>query len=117
MNYLSKREKVFVLIVLISIAILAGGCTTYARPYVEVGLAYQLDQNTDYWLQKDRDWQCSNGLQGQLEVGYHISEPVLGNDHIRIGYHHESWVNCGGPFNKRAEVYQDDIRVVYHMQF
>ena len=124
MKYLSKQEKLLVLIVLISVAILGtSGCTvldtveeyTGTRPYVEIGAAYQIDKNTDYWLQKERTWQCSNGIQGQLEVG--MIRPTK-NGHLRLGYHHESWLNCGKPLgNGEPEVYQDDVRLVYHHVF
>lgn len=114
MKFLNKYERVYLLMVLICLAFLVAGCGN-VRPYVEVGAAYQLDGMSDYWVRTSRSWQCSNGIQGQLEVGvkYHV-----GNDHVRLGYHHESWLNCGQPFgNGRPEIYQDDVRLVYHAEF
>lgn len=80
------------------------GCSGVA-PYATVGLGYQIDDNTDYWLKTSQSWQCSKQPQFHAEVGLEF-------DHnLTVGYHHQSWVRCGGPFNSRPEVYTDDIRI------
>ena len=86
---------------LILLTVFISGCAT---PYAEVGVAYPLDKYTDYWVQTDRTWQCSNGPQAHFEVG------VEKND-WQLGIHHQSWWGCGGPFNNRPEVYENDIRI------
>ena len=83
---------------------LLSGCAS--SPYAEVGLGWQVDGQTDYWLQQDRDWQCSHGPLVEAEIGLEME----GN--WKVGYHHQSWLMCGGPFGDgKPEVYQDDIRI------
>lgn len=81
------------------------GCASAPEPYLEVGIGYQIDAQTDYWLQTDRSWQCSRQPQAHFELGAEF-------DHdLKIGYHHQSWWRCGGIGNDRPEVYTDDIRI------
>jgi hypothetical protein len=82
--------------------LLLGGCS--AAPYAELGLGYQVDAQTDYWVQTDREWQCSKQPQFHGELGLEF------NNNWKIGYHHQSWVLCGG-HNDTPEVYMDDIRI------
>jgi len=82
--------------------LLVSGCVV--SPYAEIGVAYQLDSYTDYWLQTERPHQCSNGPQGHFEVG-------VPKNNWSLGLHHQSWWLCGGPLNTRPEVYQNDIRL------
>jgi len=89
--------------VFIAITLLLTGCT--ATPYGELSLGYQIDGMTDHWLQTGRPWQCSKNIQFNGEVGLEFD-----NDWT-VGYHHQSWLMCGGPFNERPEVYMDDIRI------
>lgn len=85
------------------VLLLLAGC---ASPYATIGVAYQIDDQTDYWLQTDRDWQCGKQPQAHIEVGLEF-------DHqLTVGLHHQSWLMCGGPFNHRPEVYQNDIRIM-----
>jgi len=83
--------------------LVVSGCSTTPKPYVEVGIGYQVDGMTDYWLQTSREWTCSNGDTFHAELGLEF-------DHnLKLGYHHQSHISCGGPFNSHAEVYQDEI--------
>lgn len=86
----------------VAIAALLTGCA--ASPYAEVGVGYQLDNYTDYWLQTERDFQCSSGPQAHFEVG-------MEKNNWKLGIHHQSWWLCGGPFNDKPEIYQNDIRL------
>jgi len=88
---------------LFAVSLLLCGCAS--SPYAEVGIGYQLDSMTDYWLQTSRDWQCSKQPQVHGEVG------LEWDNGWTLGYHHQSWLNCGGPFNSSPEVYTDDIRI------
>lgn len=93
------------LLIILFLLVLPIGCSTNPTPYGTIGIGYQLDQSTDYWLQTERSWQCSKQPQAHFEVGLEF-------DHkLTIGYHHQSWYRCGGPFNDRPEVYTDDIRI------
>jgi len=89
--------------VLLGIVVLLSGCAS--SPYAEIGIGYQLNGHTDYWLQTDRDWQCSKQPQFHGEVGLEFDGGWT------VGYHHQSWWRCGGPFNNRPEVFTDDIRI------
>jgi hypothetical protein len=89
---------------LLAVALLClAGCGT--TPYGEIGVGYQIDSRSDWYLRTEREYQCSNP-QAHFEAG-------LEKGRVRVGYHHQSWFRCGGPFNDRAELYVDDIRVTY----
>ena len=88
----------------ISLLLLSNGCSS-VKPYAEIGVAYPLDYYTDWHLQTDRTWQCSNGPKAILELG-------VEKDHLRIGIHHESWWLCGNSRKSRRELYFNDIRIV-----
>ena len=60
---------------------------------------------SDYWVHNDRSWQCSKNVKFNGEVGLEFE-----ND-WSVGLHHQSWVLCGDPFNKRPEVDSNDIRI------
>jgi hypothetical protein len=92
------------------------GCGS--TPYYEVGVGYQIDNNSDYIVRRAREWQCNNGLQAQFELGTEWYDVLRDGDRVSVGYHHESWINCGGPFNnENPELYKDDVRVVYRGTF
>ena len=80
------------------------GCA--ATPYAEMSLGYQIDGMTDYYLQTDRDWQCNKNVQFNGELGLEF------DNNWKVGYHHQSWLMCGGPSNNNhPETYTDDIRI------
>lgn len=89
---------------LIPLVFLLTGCST-AKPYAEIGLAYQIDKNSDWWVRTTRPDQCSKQPQFHGEVGIEFPKDW------KIGYHHQSWVLCGGPLNNDPEIYMDDIRI------
>ena len=94
---------IWVAIITLVIALLTG-CST-AKPYAELGLGYQLDGMTDQLVQTGLKDQCSIQPQFHAELGLELP-----ND-WSLGYHHQSWLFCGGPFNSRPEIYTDDIRL------
>lgn len=85
------------------ILLLLSGCA--ATPYAEVSLGYQINGMTDYWIQTGNPNQCPKNIKFDGEVGLELPKDWT------IGYHHQSWLLCGGPFNHRPEIYADDIRV------
>jgi len=93
-----------IILALILIVGVMSGCST-AKPYAEISLGYQLDGMTDYWLKTSNPDQCSRNVQFNGEVGLEFPH------NWQLGYHHQSWLLCGGPFNHRPEIYTDDIRL------
>lgn len=78
------------------------GCA--ASPYVEVGVAHQIDSLSDWFVQTDRPWQCHNPqFHGELGLEW--------DSKVKLAYHHQSWFGCGGPLNGRPEIFTDDIRL------
>ncbi len=75
-------------------------------PYFDVGVGYQLDSHSDWYVRTQREWQCSDNFQGVFEIGLDYGD-------WEIGYRHQSWYTCGGPFNDRSELYQDAVEVNY----
>ena len=83
--------------------LLLAGCAS--QPYIEVSMAYPLDYYTDWYLQTERSWPCSNRPKTIIEIG-------VEKENLRIGLHHESWLLCGGPFyDGKRELYFNDIRI------
>lgn len=78
------------------------GCGT-TSPYLEVGVGYALDDNSDWYLRTEREWTCHSPATAHFEVGLELEHD------LRVGYHHQSHWSCGGPFNDRPELYQDEI--------
>lgn len=91
---------------LVTLLLLLAGCASNPEPYLQVGVGYQIDANSDWYLRTDREWQCSDNFQAHFEVGLDWGKTTL-------GYHHQSWWTCGGPFNDRKELYVDDIRLTH----
>ncbi len=91
---------------------LASGCAaikehTGGDVYFDVGVGYQLDERSDWYVRTEREWQCSENWQAHFELGVEWEKTSL-------GYHHQSWWVCGGPFwDDRKELYQDDIRLTH----
>lgn len=91
-------------LILVTLTMLSG-CASVA-PYATLSLGVQLDGMSDYWVQTDRNWQCSKNVQFSGEFGLEFE------NNWTVGYHHQSWVLCGQPLgNERPEIYQDDIRI------
>jgi len=82
-------------------AILLSGCS--GIPYAEVGLGYQIDNNSDWWVRQERGYVGRNPWI-HAELGLEFKHK------ISCGYHHQSKLIDGGPFNHNPEIYIDDIR-------
>ena len=82
---------------------LLSGCGTTTRPYLDVGVGYKIDHNSDWYLRTEREWTCDSPFRAHFEAGLEFP-----ND-FSIGYHHWSNWACGGPFNKKPELYEDSI--------
>lgn len=83
--------------------LMLSGCG--ATPYTTVGLGYQIDGETDYWLQRERTWQCSKQPSAHIEIGLEFENKLT------VAAHHQSWLLCGAPFNNDPEVDQNEIRI------
>ena len=102
MRKLNMKYKAASLSLLCTMSMLIG-CSTPPDPYMEIGIGYTLDGMTDHWLQTDRDYTCKNNDTFHAEIGLEFDYD------LRLGYHHQSQVSCGGPFNNHPETYQDEI--------
>jgi len=90
---------------LLSALFLLSACAHIPEPvYLDVGVGYQIDNNSDWYVRTERDWQCSDNFQGQFALGWDFGA-------TEIEYYHQSWYPCGGPFNNKAELYQDSINL------
>lgn len=75
--------------------------------YFEAGVAWQFDNMSDYYLRTEREWQCSQNWQAHFEFGLDWGK-------AQLGYHHQSWWVCGGPWwNDRPELYSDALTLTY----
>jgi len=82
---------------------------TGARAYFDVGVGYQIDSMSDWYVQTDRDWQCSQNWEAHFGFG-------LDWGRASLGYQHQSWWVCGGPYwNDRPELYSD--RILFNYRF
>ena len=89
---------------LLPLVLLLWGCAGW-KPYAEIGVGYQLNGETDYWLQQERSWQCSKDPEFLGELGIESSSSW------KVAVEHESWVRCGGPFNSDPEVDSNRIKI------
>lgn len=78
------------------------GCGT-AKPYAQIGLGYQT--KADWYLEPEREWTCDSHDRWHGEVGLEFPGQWT------VGYHHQSGITCGGPFNNRNELFEDEIIV------
>lgn len=81
------------------------GCE-HVQPYMKLSAGKQIASGTDYWVHPDRPWQC-DGTKFNGEIGIEHKSGLM------LGWHHESFWDCGGPFNERPEITQEDIRLTY----
>ena len=79
------------------------GCAGW-KPYADIAVGVPIESQTDYWLQTDREWQCSKGPQAHIEFG--LESPK----YFYVALNHQSWWMCG-TVNDRAEVYSNQIKV------
>lgn len=89
---------------IVIMATMLAGCA-HVEPHWEVGLGWQDNDNTSFWLQNDRDWQCDTNLsfKGELGVKTKTKYPV------RLYVDHRSWITCGGfPSSNQAPEVKDN---------
>ncbi len=77
---------------LVVISALLVGCAS-AKPMGGVAIGFQVDDQTDYWLQTQRPWQCSKNIPFKAKAGVETEE------NLRVYLEHRSWLLCGEPFN------------------
>lgn len=90
-------------IVIVLLALLLTGCASAPGVYLDVGAGYQIDSETDYWLQTTQSWQCSKNIAAHIEVGYEWDNGTS------LGLNHQSWWLCGSGLNNDPEVYSNQI--------
>jgi hypothetical protein len=97
--FLSRTERTFLLIVLISIAILAGGCAGTPVPYGQVFIGHRLGNSGGF--------ESCSSENGGWRVGVEV--PVTERLSWAPEYEHVSHALCGRPFNDKPEDYLDHI--------
>jgi hypothetical protein len=93
----------FAKLILLTLAIAFTGCV--AVPYIELGVAYRIDEQSDWYQRSERGWQCDTPFEFHFEVGQEFS------NNYKISLHHESQIACGS-FNSKPELYKNDIRLM-----
>jgi len=91
------------LALLVVLSILITGCTS--TPYIAIGVGYQNDRGTDWYQHTAREWTCDKHDTFHAEVG------TEWDSGWSVGYHHQSGVSCGKPFNTHPELYRDELIV------
>ena len=84
----------------ILLSILLAGCA--GHPYLDVGIGWQNDDQTDWLLGTGRSWQCDEPWLANIEAGIDYGR-------CQVGYRHQSFWACGEPFNDKPEVHHDQI--------
>lgn len=82
---------------------LLSGCGTTTRPYLDVGVGYTVDKNSDWYVREGRSWTCDKPYRAEFEAGLEFKHEWT------VGYNHRSSVFCGGPFNSKPELYRDEV--------
>lgn len=100
MEHLTKPQRIFILIVLISVAILASGCAGTPTPYVQAFIGQRLGN--------DSFASCSEENAG-WRVGLEI--PLTKRLSVAPEYEHISHLLCGAPFNDKPEDDADHIGI------
>jgi hypothetical protein len=82
------------------------GCAT-AKPYVEVGVGYQINQLSDWWYSAleghPKGNQIGQPWMFQGEAGFEFPK------NWSCAWQHESHLLDGGPFNNNPELYREMI--------
>ncbi|MEE9158940.1 MAG: hypothetical protein V3U60_11200 [Gammaproteobacteria bacterium] len=81
--------------------VLLSGCGTF-EVYGKGGVAYQIDDQTDYYLQTDRDWNCDNPA-AIVAVGMRNDKGTY------CELMHRSWWRCGTGDNSDPETYYNEF--------
>lgn len=93
---------VFSIVLTLLILFAMTACSTW-KPY---GYAYVVDPvEADHWVHPKQSWTCDApwflaGVGGEYYKGG-----------FRVGLHHYSAVQCGGPFNHKPEVHWSGIAI------
>lgn len=94
------------MLLLIGLMIIVSGCSTTkgkVAPYMEVGVGFMIEQNSDWYFHTARPWTCKHADTFHAEIGLELLNDVT------IGYRHQSGISCGGPINSKPELYKDEI--------
>ena len=84
--------------------LLLSGCGS-AKPFLEMGVAYQYDERSDQLVRTSLRDQCENpAFRGRLGLEYPSG--------WRVAINHYSWILCGTT-NDKPEIYSNDIEVSY----
>lgn len=89
-------------VAILASVLLFSGCAS--GTYVEMAVGYRLDDLSDWYLQSERGWQCSQPWVFDAEVGHEFA------NNVRLGLYHESQIVCGS-FNHKPELYSAKIRL------
>jgi hypothetical protein len=101
-RYIGISMRIALAGVMLVVLIALMGCAAAPGVYMDVGVGYQIDSETDYWLQTTQSWQCSKNAAAHVEVGYEWDNGTT------LGLNHQSWWMCG-TFNNDPEVYSNQI--------
>lgn len=90
-----------VVILILFLTLVLSGCAGF-EPYGKLGFAVQIDEQTDYYLQTDRDWNCDNPA-AIIALG------VRNDKGTYCEAMHRSWYLCGTGRNSDPETYYNEL--------
>lgn len=104
MQFLSKPQRLFILICLISVAILTtSGCAhnTHPMPYLETFVAYRYGEQDFFTSCSDENSGWRVGVEGK--VAKYMT--------VAAEWEHISHLTCGSPFNDKPEQDIDHVGI------
>lgn len=88
-----------------------GACSS--RPYLEIGAGYtfnQVDYRNQIIAEVDGETYLFTGTDyGNCVIPAFLRAGVEWESGAKVGYGHDSNIDCGGPFNDRKEPHRDFI--------